>query len=154
MIYCFTEIMHLLAFWKIFSKNFSMKVTVIIPAYNEEKYIERTLQAISDAEIVVVCNGCTDKTEDIARKYADTVIVLKEKGVSRARNAGAKEACSERLVFMDADILPEKDLFEKIGESRYTVGTCKVKADSSYLFDRVMMFIKSNIHYLGYCTGL
>src|SRR3989338_56928 len=78
-----------------------MKVTVIIPAYNEEKYIERTLQAISDA-----------------------------------------------------DILPEKDLFEKIGESRYTVGTCKVKADSSYLFDRVMMFIKSNIHYLGYCTGL
>ncbi|HIH15026.1 MAG TPA: glycosyltransferase [Nanoarchaeota archaeon] len=131
-----------------------MKVTVIIPAYNEEKYIERTLQAISDAEIVVVCNGCTDKTEDIARKYADTVIVLKEKGVSRARNAGAKEACSERLVFMDADILPEKDLFEKIGESRYTVGTCKVKADSSYLFDRVMMFIKSNIHYLGYCTGL
>src|SRR3989344_4304719 len=68
-----------------------MKVTVIIPAYNEEKYIERTLQAISGAEIVVVCNGCTDKTEDIARKYADSVIVLKEKGVSRARNAGKDE---------------------------------------------------------------
>lgn len=131
-----------------------MDVSVIIPAYNEEKYIERTLKAIQNAEIIVVCNGCTDKTEDIAKKYADKVIVLQEKGVSRARNAGAKVASHSRLAFMDADILPEKDLFEKIAASSYTVGTCKAKADSSQWIDRFLMWGKSHFHRFGTCTGL
>ncbi|MDP3729097.1 MAG: glycosyltransferase [bacterium] len=131
-----------------------MKVSLIIPAYNEEKYIERTLKAIQGAEIIVVCNGCTDKTEEIARNYADKVVVLAEKGVSRARNEGAKVASHSRLVFMDADMLPEKDLFEKIFLSSYTVGTCHVKADSLRFLDRFLMWAKSQFHGLGTCTGL
>ncbi len=131
-----------------------MKISLIIPAYNEEKYIERTLKAIHGVEVIVVCNGCTDKTEDIAKKYASKVIVLKEKGVSHARNEGAKAASHQRFVFLDADILPEKNLFEKIDTSVYTVGTCKAKADSDSLFDGIMMWMKTELHRFGYCTGL
>ncbi len=131
-----------------------MHISVIIPAYNEEKYIERTLKAIHGVEIIVVCNGCTDRTEEIARRYTDKVIVLEEKGVSRARNAGTKIASHSRFVFMDADIVPEKDVFEKIAASRYTVGTCHVKAGSSSILDRMLMWVKSQFHRFGYCTGL
>ena len=55
---------------------------------------------------------------------------------------------------MDADILPEKDLFEKISESTYSIGTCSVKADSSQFLDRLLMFVKSHFHRFGFCTGL
>ena len=131
-----------------------MELSIIIPAYNEEKYIERTLQRLQDVETIVVCNGCNDKTEEIAKKYSSNVLVLQEKGVSRARNAGAKLASHQRLVFMDADILPGKDVFEKIAASSHTVGTCKVKADSSFPFDKILMGIKSQFHRFGTCTGL
>ncbi|MSR86471.1 glycosyltransferase [Candidatus Woesearchaeota archaeon] len=131
-----------------------MKVSVIIPAYNEEKYLERTLKAIKDTEVIVVCNGCTDRTEDIAQKYATKVLVLTEKGVSRARNAGAGAATHSRLVFLDADILVDDTVLKYISESSYSLGTCYVKADSPYFFDRLAMRIKSQCHRFGYCTGL
>jgi len=131
-----------------------MDLSVIIPAYNEESYLERTLQALPTIEVIVVCNGCTDKTEEIARKYTSNVLVLKEKGVSRARNAGAHVASNRRLVFLDADIRVDKDLLQKIRESSYTVGTCKALADSSFLLDNILMHLKSELHRFGYCTGL
>ncbi len=131
-----------------------MNLSVIIPAYNEEKYLEKTLQALHDVEIIVVCNGCNDTTEEIARKYASQVIVLKEKGVSRARNAGAKAASHARLVFLDADILVDGKVLHYISTSPYSLGTCSVKANSNYLFDKVAMNIKSFFHRFGYCTGL
>jgi len=48
-------------------------VSIIIPAYNEEKYIEKTLKSIlmqdcKDKEIIVICNGCKDNTKKIAEK--------------------------------------------------------------------------------------
>ena len=131
-----------------------MDVSVIIPAYNEEKYLERTLQALHDVEVIVVCNGCTDKTEEIAKKYATKIIVLKEKGVSHARNEGVKAASHERLVFLDADIRVDETVLKNIFESSFRIGTCHVKADSSYLFDRLAMLYKSQTHRFGYCTGL
>ena len=131
-----------------------MDISVIIPAYNEKRYIEKTLQALHDVEIIVVCNACTDTTKDIAEKYATKLLVLQEKGVSRARNAGAKIASHSRLVFLDADILVENDLFQKIAHSPYTIGTSLVKADSSSLLDQYMMTLKSQLHRFGYCTGL
>ena len=132
-----------------------MDLSVIIPAYNEEKYLEKTLQAIPiGTEIIVICNGCTDKTEEIAKRYANKVIVLKEKGVSHARNEGAKAASYEKLVFLDADIRVDERVLQNIFESSFRIGTCHVKADSSYLFDRLAMLYKSQTHRFGYCTGL
>lgn len=131
-----------------------MDISVIIPAYNEEKYLERTLKVIKDVETIVVCNGCTDKTEEIARKYATKVVVLKEKGVSHARNMGVQAATHSKLVFLDADILVDTKVLGNIATSNFAIGTCHVKADSPYFFDNVAMNIKSQAHRFGYCTGL
>ena len=113
-----------------------MKLSVIIPALNEEKYIEDTLKAIrnsdfKDYETIVVANGCTDKTAEKAMKLADRIIVLKEKGASRARNEGAKKAKGDVFVFLDADTLVEKDTLGKIAGSSFGLGTCKVKPDNN-----------------------
>ncbi|HIQ49985.1 MAG TPA: glycosyltransferase [Nanoarchaeota archaeon] len=94
-------------------------VSVIIPAYNEEKYIEKTLKSVKNQsykniEIIVVDNNSTDKTSEIAKKYADKVVVEKRKGASKARNKGAKEAKGEILIFVDADTYLEKKCVEKI----------------------------------------
>ena len=131
-----------------------MDISVIIPAYNEEKYLERTLQALHDVEIIVVCNGCTDRTEEIAKRYAHKVIVLKEKGVSHARNEGAKATSYERLIFLDADIRVDESVLQNIAQSPFALGTCHVKADSPYFFDTLAMLYKSHTHRFGYCTGL
>lgn len=94
-------------------------VSLIIPAYNEEKYIEKTLKSVKNQsykkmEIIVVDNNSTDKTNEIAKKYADKVVVEKRKGVSKARNRGAKEAKGEILIFVDADTQLEKKCVENI----------------------------------------
>lgn len=83
-------------------------ISVIVPSLNEEKYIEDTLKALRNQdykakyEIIVVDGGSKDKTVKIAKKFADKVIVM-GRGVSKARNAGARAAKGEVLLFVDAD---------------------------------------------------
>ncbi len=94
-------------------------VSVIIPALNEEKYIEKTLKSVKAQsypriEIIVVDNGSHDSTREIAKKYADRVLIEKRKGVSYARNTGARAAKGEILLFVDADTELERDFVEKI----------------------------------------
>ncbi|MEK6808602.1 MAG: glycosyltransferase family A protein, partial [Nanoarchaeota archaeon] len=89
-------------------------ISFIIPAYQEEKYIERTLRSIPDNfEKIVVCNGCSDQTYNIAKKYAE-VINISEKNVSKARNLGAKIAKNNLLVFLDADTRLSRDAFNDL----------------------------------------
>lgn len=112
-----------------------MTVSVIIPVYNEEKYLAKTLESIKnqefkDYEILVVCNGCTDKSFNIAKKYADKVFNLKEKNVSKARNFGADNAKYDKLVFLDADTVLSSDVLESVDEllsKGKFFGTCKGK---------------------------
>lgn len=86
------------------------KISVVIPALNEEKYIEQTLKSIRNqdyggrVEIVVVDGGSKDRTVKIARKYADKVMIAK-RGVAKERNAGALAAASKLMVFVDADTI-------------------------------------------------
>ncbi len=88
----------------------------IIPCYNAADTLETAMSSIcvdekyrSLYEILLVLNGCTDDTQQIAeklqKKYADVQIRILEsgKGVSRARNTGIREANGEWLVFLDAD---------------------------------------------------
>jgi glycosyltransferase involved in cell wall biosynthesis len=121
------------------AKHNSQLVSIVIPAHNEERYIEKTLshikkQSYKNIEVIVVDDGSTDNTKGIARKYADKIIKLKKrKGVSYARNAGAKISRGNLLVFLDADtILWDKDAISKILRhirEGYQYGTCKMKAE-------------------------
>ena len=105
-----------------------MPVSIIIPAFNEEKYIEETLKALpSEHEIIVVCNGCTDNTASVAKRYTDKVIITEDKGVSMARNLGALKATHEKLIFLDADITINKKIIETIEKTRYKLGSVKLK---------------------------
>lgn len=90
-------------------------VSVIIPAYNEEAYINRCLSSLSqqslrDFEIIVVDDGSTDKTREIVRSHRGVRLVEGEhKGPGFSRNLAAKIAKGNILVFVDADMWFDED---------------------------------------------
>src|SRR6266436_3460386 len=93
------------------------KVTVVIAAYNAEKFIQETLesvaaQSLDKLELIVVDDGSTDSTPDILRAFADRrLIVLRQdnRGVSAARNAGLALARAPYIFFLDADDILLRD---------------------------------------------
>ena len=103
-----------------------MKVSMIVAAYNAEKYIEETLetlvkQTLDEYEILVVNDGSTDGTLEILRIYEERyphlrVIDKENGGPSSARNAGLDEATGEYVFFFDADDLLEPDALEALYE--------------------------------------
>lgn len=94
------------------------KISVIIPVYNGEKYIQRCIDSVfnqtySNVEIIVVNDGSTDNTENILKSYSNIVLINKKnEGVSRARNTGLSLATGDYVYFCDADDYLEKDAFE------------------------------------------
>lgn len=103
-----------------------MKVSAIIPAYNEEKYIGKCLESILNQtekpdEIIVVDNNCTDKTVEIAQKFGARIVKEEKQGMIYARNAGFDNAKYEILARIDADtILPENWIFKIKGAFKDT----------------------------------
>jgi len=130
-------------------------ISVVIPAHNEEAYLERTLDALHrqeypPAEIIVVGNGCTDRTPDVARGRCHRLILLSQKGLGVARNLGARMAKGELLVFLDADTLLEPKALRVIAERfshRDAAGTLKGKPDSGRFAYRVIYFLKNFFHH-------
>jgi len=93
-------------------------VSVIIPTLNEEKMIGNTLKAIKNQTYknieLIVSDGCSsDKTVEIAKKYADKVIVRKSKNISNGRNMGFQQARGDILAFFDADCVATPNLILK-----------------------------------------
>jgi len=85
-----------------------MKVSVVIPAYNEEAVIGRCLNALTNQtvkaeEIILVDNNCHDRTVEIAQKFPVRIIREKRQGISYARNAGFNAARHEIIGRIDAD---------------------------------------------------
>ncbi len=118
-----------------------MKVSIVVPAFNEERLIGTTLQAIREALVafeesgweagIVVCdNNSTDRTADIARAAGARVVFEPVNQISRARNAGAAAAAGDWLIFVDADSTPSRELFmevlQRIGTGRVLAGGCTV----------------------------
>ena len=98
------------------------KFSIVIPVHNVEKYLKRTLDSVfnqtyQDFEVIVVNDGCTDKSMEIAKKYKAKIIDHKQVGVSEARNIGEKEAKGEYLLFLDSDDYWDKELLEKINKN-------------------------------------
>lgn len=98
------------------------KLSYIIPAYNEEKNIIRTLEKIDlytpdkyDYEIIVVDHGSEDKTVGIARKFGAKVFVKNDGTIAELRNYGVYNSQGNVLIFIDSDISLTKQWNENIG---------------------------------------
>ncbi len=99
--------------------NTNPKISVVIPAYNEEEYITYCLQSIKrqnfkDFELIVVDNNSTDKTAEIARHFGARVVKEKIQGITPAREKGFKEAKAEIIARTDADSQVPGDWLERI----------------------------------------
>ena len=92
--------------------------SIIIPAYNEEDWLSRTLSALGEAmdtlslpgEVIVVDNNSGDRTPQIARKHNAQVVFEPVNQISRARNTGARAARGRYFIFLDADTILSADL--------------------------------------------
>ena len=104
-------------------EKFEPKVSIIIPIFNVEKYLEQCLNSVinqtyTNLEIICVIDGSTDNSLEICREYAekdDRIIVIEQdnQGVSAARNTGIAAAQGEYTVFLDADDWIELSTCEK-----------------------------------------
>lgn len=98
-------------------------ISVIIPTFNEEENIAQCLVSLthqtvprSEYEIIVVDGGSKDATCEIARKYADRVLIQTSRKVGGARNDGVATATGEIVATTDADCILPTDWIEKIGK--------------------------------------
>ncbi len=102
-----------------------MHLSIVIPAFNEARLIQQTLQAVSasiaanqkggfTAEIIVVDNNSTDHTAELARQAGARVVFEPINQIGRARNTGAAQATGDWLLFLDADSLLSPELLSDI----------------------------------------
>jgi len=133
-----------------------VKISVVVPAFNEEKLLARSLAEINSAakafgergwdfELIVCDNNSTDRTADIAREAGARVVFEPFNQIGRARNTGAGAARGDWLIFVDADSLPGKPLFaavaEQISSGRCLAGGSTVKLDERRLAADLVVFL-------------
>ncbi len=131
------------------------KISVIIPAHNEEKYIAKCIDSISTAEsnidlpveIIVALNRCTDNTEDIAKSYKAVTVKEDEKNIAKIRNAGVKVSTGDVLVTIDADSWMTPNMLQEVilnlQSGKYIGGGVRVKPErlSIGIFFSVLMVV-------------
>ena len=101
-----------------------MKLSIIIPVYNTEQYIEQCIESVlnikgTENEIIIVNDGSTDRTPEILEKYEKNyshikIFTQENQGASMARNRGIKECTGDYIYFLDSDDWIETASFEKI----------------------------------------
>lgn len=101
-----------------------MKYSIIIPVYNAEATLKRCLDSVltqdyPDAELLLINDGSTDRSEEICREYAErypNVVCYSQPnaGVSAARNLGLDQAKGTYILFVDSDDYVEPDYFQKL----------------------------------------
>jgi glycosyltransferase involved in cell wall biosynthesis len=105
-----------------------MKISVVVPAFNEERLLPGTLASIRAAmqgfdrfgwtsELIVCDNSSTDRTAEIAKNAGAQVVFEPVNQISRARNAGAGSAGGDWIFFVDADSTPSVELFLDAAEA-------------------------------------
>jgi glycosyltransferase involved in cell wall biosynthesis len=121
-----------------------MRVSIIVPAFNEEKLLPASLRAMNAArpafhergwetELIVCDNNSTDRTGDVAREQGARVVFEPINQIARARNCGAAAATGDWLLFIDADSQPPRELFgdvaDAIATGQYIAGGATVRLD-------------------------
>ena len=93
-----------------------MKVSVIVPVYNNQESIKKCIEALlrqdypkSNYEVIVVNDGSSDGTADVVTAYPVRYISQKNQGPAAARNRGAGEATGDIILFTDSDCVPDPD---------------------------------------------
>jgi glycosyltransferase involved in cell wall biosynthesis len=124
-----------------------LKISIIIPAFNEERLLGQTLREVQAAlksftspgwatELIVCDNNSTDRTAGIARDAGATVVFEPVNQIARARNRGAAVATGDWLVFIDADSHPSaalmQDVAAAINSGRYLAGGATVRLEDGY----------------------
>src|SRR5574344_1047459 len=115
-------------------------ISVVIPLYNKERYIERALRSVlnqtfGDFEIVVVNDGSTDASVSVVEGIEDSrirIINQKNGGVSAARNRGIEESKYDIVAFLDADDVWKENHLSVIAELIDKYPACGVFATSYY----------------------
>jgi glycosyltransferase involved in cell wall biosynthesis len=125
-----------------------VKISVVVPAFNEERLLGESLARIKSAarsfaargwdfELIVCDNNSNDRTAEIARAAGATVVLEPVNQIARARNAGAAAATGDWLIFVDADSYPSAELFadvaEQIQSGRCLGGGSTVRMDEKFM---------------------
>lgn len=122
------------------------KISIIIPVYNVEKYLQKCLDSVEkqeykNIEVIVVNDGSEDKSEEIVKKYQEKYYNIKyfkkeNGGLSDARNFGVKYATGDYICFLDSDDYIDERLFSNLGKylnSDYDMIKYKlIKVDENY----------------------
>ena len=124
-----------------------MRISVVIPAFNEERLLGESLRQVNAAmtvfarrnwqtELIVCDNNSTDRTAEVARAAGATVIFEPVNQIGRARNRGAEAATGDWLIFIDADSHPSADLFDDVAAQIATghclAGGCTIRLEEGY----------------------
>ena len=131
---------------KLSGRNARSKLSIVIPTFQEERYIGVTLSKLKEArtstpfEIVVVDGGSTDGTVQKARRFTNKVYTIRERGISKARNFGAQKASGDVVVFLDADVDPPPGFVERVLEifkdTRIGGATCNIMPAQAKIAER------------------
>lgn len=128
-------------------------ISIIVPAFNEEKLLGASLRAVQAAaiafaeaalewELVVCDNNSSDRTAEIARAAGAKVVVEPINQIGRARNTGAAAASGEWLLFIDADSRPSRELLNDVAalarRSDVLLAGTTVKLDEASLGPRMV----------------
>src|ERR1043166_1414320 len=131
-----------------------MRISIIIPAFNEERLIGDTLQSIKaaasaftrrnwDLEIIVCDNNSTDGTAKLAGAAGARGVFEPVNQIGRGRNTGAAAATGDWLIFVDADSKPSAELFDAVADliesGRCLAGGSTVRLEGDYPFANLMV---------------
>lgn len=116
------------------------KISVVVPTYNREKLIKKTVQSLlkqtyDNLEIIIIDDGSTDNTEEVINEFADKRIkyikLKKNKGACHARNVGIKKSKGKYITFLDSDDVYYKDKvkmqYENLISNNSDIDICKIK---------------------------
>ena len=119
-------------------------ISVVIAAYNTEKYIAKCLESLkkqtyTDFEIIVVVDGATDKTLDICEEFSKQdsrfiTVYRKNGGLAAARNTGLKKCTGEYIAFVDSDDYVSPDYLEVLVNA-IKMNNCDISACGYILQD-------------------